>query len=144
VSLVIVEERGRCPTIKAEARCLRLARHQSACRFFDADAEMLWQAIADLMGMLPVRYHTGDPTNVREISALAGAAQPQAEGAPGLTASERVLLEHDGMILGRCPYCGGTAASGHHAGPPRCPWLLRALAAAPHSRAPAAPRDDKP
>jgi hypothetical protein len=60
VGLAVVQERRRCPKRNPHgAHCLRLARHQSACRFSDETAEVLWQAVADLMALLPI--HIGGP-----------------------------------------------------------------------------------
>jgi hypothetical protein len=49
---VRVLEDGRCTdTGGGGGRCLRLADHPSAHRYFDVDAGSLWQAIADLMDL---------------------------------------------------------------------------------------------
>jgi hypothetical protein len=76
MSLDLIESRGRCPITKSTRRCVHIAGHSAPCRFHDADAEALWRAIADLMGRMPIRYHTGDPASVREIPAPAAEATP--------------------------------------------------------------------
>lgn len=94
---VRVLEDGRCTdTGGGGGRCLRLANHSSAHRYFDVDAGALWQAVADLMDL--EGEHRREAEQVREAHARQSALAAR-DVREALAARDTALAEAQALRL---------------------------------------------